>query len=611
MSFSPHLTSNRWLTPKFPREAYDYTAQGVDGEFTLRRNREVFDWVDIVPRGVVDVSTIQTATEVLGTKLQYPIMVAPSAGQGQLHPQGEVAMYQGSTAAAATPMIVSTNASYPMDKISSAAQGTLWFQLYPREQPEASRELIETAQNNGAKALVITVDSAVFVLRAASCTVEPCPAPVRDGSSQRAGGGPPRANPYRIIDFRLWYDWSYIDMIRPFTKIPILLKGVVTAEDAKLCVEHGIDGIHVSNHGGRSLDYGPSTLEVLPEIVDAVGGKIPVIVDSGFRRGTDIFKALAIGAKAVCLGRVPRWGLGAYGGQGAQRIIEILQEELIGHDGPVRVSKPGTDKPQGRSHGFRMNPQLIGEPPGRIAPLAELVNVFEIQEMAKRRLPEPVYATVIGTNRAALERIIFRPRLMVNVSKLDLSLNLFGADLFTPILIGPVWKQDAFHPEGEIAMAKGAAASKSLMVVSSRASKPLPQIVEAAGGSPLWFQAYIEADPQTTIQQCRDAVKLGCKAVCLTVGVPYQATTPNTKLQPAASLQTTWDTIDRIKQNVTAPLVIKGVLNPDEAANAINKGAQAIVRLQSRRPFHAGLRRSNRDASLHRQGCGKAGPRPH
>lgn len=224
-----------------------------------------------------------------------------------------------------------------------------------------------------------------------------------------------------------------------------------------------------------------------------------------------------------------------------------------------------------------MNPQLIGEPAGRIAPLNELVNVFEVQEMAKRRLPAPVYTTISGTDRTAIERIIFRPRLMVDVSKLDLSLNLFGSDLFAPILVGPVWKQDAFHPEGEIAMAKGAAASKSLMIVSSRSSKPLPQILEAAAGAPLWFQAYIEADPQATMQQCRDAVKLGCKAVCLTVGVPYQATTPGTKLQPAASLQLTWDTIDRIKQSVAAPLILKGILNPEEAAIAVSKGAQAIV----------------------------------
>ena len=124
-------------------------------------------------------------------------------------------------------------------------------------------------------------------------------------------------NPYRLRDNRLWYSWKYFDQIRPMVKVPLLAKGVNTAEDAKLCLEHGIDGIYVSNHGGRSLDYGASTLEVLPEIVDAVGGKAPILFDSGVRRGTDVLKALALGANAVCLGRVPRWGLGAYGARTA------------------------------------------------------------------------------------------------------------------------------------------------------------------------------------------------------------------------------------------------------------------------------------------------------
>lgn len=221
--------------------------------------------------------------------------------------------------------------------------------------------------------------------------------------------------------------------------------------------------------------------------------------------------------------------------------------------------------------------QLAGEPAGRIAPLNELVNVFEVQEMARRKLSESVYTTIAGTDRAALERILFRPRLMVNVAKLDLSLELFGTPLFAPILIGPVWKQDAFHPDAEIAMAKGAAASKSLMVVSSRSSKPLPEIIQAAGEAPLWFQAYPEADPEATIRACRDAVKLGCKAVCLTLGVPYQTTTAGSRLQAAASLKTTWEMIDRVKQSVTAPLVLKGILSPQEAAMAVGKGVQGLV----------------------------------
>ena len=258
-------------------------------------------------------SSIRTATEVLGTKLAFPIMIAPSAGQAQLHPQGELAMRQGSTAASETPMIVSNNASFPMDKIAGAAKGPLWFQLYPRQQVEASREIVEGAQAAGARAIVITVDqqSSYYERQLHNRRLA-----ASSAAARRASSGPPARNPYRIVDTRLWYDWTFIDQIRPFVKVPMLIKGIVTPDDAKLCVEHGLDGVVVSNHGGRSLDYGPATLEVLPEIVDIVAGRIPVVVDSGFRRGSDVFKALAIGAKAVCLGRVPRWGLGAYGMQG-------------------------------------------------------------------------------------------------------------------------------------------------------------------------------------------------------------------------------------------------------------------------------------------------------
>jgi isopentenyl diphosphate isomerase/L-lactate dehydrogenase-like FMN-dependent dehydrogenase len=189
---------------------------------------------------------------------------------------------------------------------------------------KVSRDRVERAQAAGARAIAVTVDQqALFYERQA-----------HNRYLSMARAAPPSApaakppNPYRVSDSRLWYDWTFIEQIRPFIKVPVLIKGILTPEDAKQCVEHGMDGIVVSNHGGRSLDYGPSTLEVLPEIVEAVRGRIPVIIDSGFRRGSDVFKALALGAKAVCVGRVPRWGLAAYGAEGVQRVLEILQNEL-------------------------------------------------------------------------------------------------------------------------------------------------------------------------------------------------------------------------------------------------------------------------------------------
>jgi 4-hydroxymandelate oxidase len=313
-----------------PRAAYQYTALGCEGEFTLRRNREVFNWVELLPGKPVDAGSVQTATELLGAKLAFPIIVAPTATQSQLHPDGEMAMYQGATRASNTPMAISFNSSFPVDKIAAAAKGPLWFQLYPRETTEENQDAVERAQQAGCSALIITVDCPVGELHERT---------LHGRNLNYATPGPPRvrraqtANPNlkygALTRQRPWMDWKLLDSFRPSIKVPIIGKGILTAADAKECVEHGWHGIIVSNHGGRSNDYVPSTLEVLAEIVDAVQGRVPVIVDSGFRRGSDVLKALALGAKAVCLGRSPRYGLAAYGPAGAQRVLEIVQNELV------------------------------------------------------------------------------------------------------------------------------------------------------------------------------------------------------------------------------------------------------------------------------------------
>ncbi len=309
---------------KIPRAAYDYMSYGSDGEFTLRRNRQAFDWVELVQKRIGDVASVQTATEILGTKMAFPLMVSPTAGHEQFHPGGEAATHQGAAAASNTPMIVSNNASQPIAKIAAAAASPVWFQLYPRQAVDDNRQLLEAAQAAGCRAVVVTIDQQTAVyersLHDRNLSGRPARrAPDRTGSS----------NPYRILEYRLWYQWKFFDQIRPFVRVPLLAKGVLTAEDAKLCVEHGLDGVYVSNHGGRSLDYNPSTLEVLPEIVDAVRGRVPVLLDSGIRRGADILKALALGASAVCVGRAALWGLGSFGAPGVQRVLEILQAELV------------------------------------------------------------------------------------------------------------------------------------------------------------------------------------------------------------------------------------------------------------------------------------------
>jgi 4-hydroxymandelate oxidase len=312
---------------RITRTAYDYTAYGVDGEFTLRRNRQAFDWVQLIPKRVAVVDTPQTATELFGTKMAYPIMVSPSAAHSELHAEAEPGTHKGANAASATPYIVSNNSSTTYEKIAAAAPSPMWVQLYPKQQLEANQTYLESAQAAGAKAIVVTVDQQTSSYERSQHDRN---LGGRGGAGRGAGAGFLRGgNAYRVPDNRLWYEWKFFEDIRPFCKVPVLVKGIVTAEDAKLAVEHGVQGIYISNHGGRSLDYEPSTLEVLPEIVDAVGSRVPVIIDGGIRRGTDVLKALALGASAVCLGRVPRWGLAAYGSLGVQRILEIMQAEFL------------------------------------------------------------------------------------------------------------------------------------------------------------------------------------------------------------------------------------------------------------------------------------------
>ena len=311
-----------------PLRRYDYMAHGTDSEFTLRRNREAFDWVELIERPGASPDSVDTSTEVLGLRMDFPIMVAPSARQGDLHPSAEGGMYEGATAAG-TPMIVADPASLPIEEIAASADGPRWSQLYGTQVPARNQQRIEQFEAAGAQAIVVTIDQQATRFE-------------RDLHDRHLGGNPPpptsaaptRATPtegaarYRISDRRLWYSWDYPDQIRPFIKGPMLLKGILTAADARTCVERGYDGIIVSNHGGRSMDYEPSTLEVLPEIVDAVGGRIPVLIDSGFRRGSDIVKAIALGADAVCLGRAARWSLGAFGPAGVERLLGILQAEF-------------------------------------------------------------------------------------------------------------------------------------------------------------------------------------------------------------------------------------------------------------------------------------------
>jgi 4-hydroxymandelate oxidase len=333
--FEPVMFANVPLT------VYDYTAHGDGSEFTLRRNRQAFEWVDLVPGKAIDPATVDLSCEVLGLKMKYPIMIAPTATMVPLHPDGEIGMHRAATAAANMPMIVSHNTSTSIGRIAEGATGPLWWQFYPSQSLDASREILDGAVTAGCTAVVVTVDQQASYYerslqdrnlggRGAGAGGGRGGGGGGRGAATAAGGAASGPARYRLSPGRLWYTWRYLDDLRKIVKVPMLVKGILTAEDAKQCADHGMDGVIVSNHGGRSMDYGPSTLEVLPEIVAAINGRIPVLTDSGYRRGSDILKALALGANAVLLGRPTRWALAAFGTPGVERLLDMIQRELVG-----------------------------------------------------------------------------------------------------------------------------------------------------------------------------------------------------------------------------------------------------------------------------------------
>ncbi|MBL8212624.1 MAG: alpha-hydroxy-acid oxidizing protein [Bryobacterales bacterium] len=542
---------------RLARSAYDYTAYGSESEYTLRRNRHAFEWFDLAAKATIDAAQVDTSVELCGRKFAYPILIAPTAAHIQLHPNGEAGTYRGAAAASDTPFIISHNASTTVDKIAAAAKGTLWWQLYPRQDLATNQELLAAAQTAGAQAIVVTVDQQAAIyersLHDRNLTDR------RPNQRGRTRGADHR---YRIWNERLWYNWAFFDQIRPLIKVPMLAKGILTPEDAKLALDHGVEGIIVSNHGGRAMDYSPSTLEVLPEIVDAVNGRVPVLIDGGFRRGTDILKALALGAKAVCLGRVPRWGLAAYGPGGVQRVLEILQAELklaMAQAGckdtasatrSLVAARPRTPVPAA--------PTIAGEPTGRLTPLAEFACIPEFEAMAARKLEPATFALIAGSDRQAFDNYTFRPRVMVDTTKMDLAIELCGQPQFAPIVVAPLARQQRFHPDAERATIQGAAAAKTTVIVSADSSTPLDKL-PAEAKTPLWLQTNANAVKP---------IPTGFQALVITI---------NTPVIP-------WAQIDRHRKGVTIPVLLKGILTSEEARQALQHGVQGIIVSTYERP---------------------------
>jgi 4-hydroxymandelate oxidase len=314
----------------------DYYRSGSEDERTLHANRAAYDLVRLRPRALVDVSACDLSTTVLGTPVGMPILVAPTAYHCLAHPEGEVATVRG-VGEAGTLMVVSTLATRSLEEVAAAATGPLWFQLYVYRDRRISEALVRRAEAAGYRALVLTVDTPRLGQRERDVRNGfGLPAHLHmanfsdnsDESTHIQEQGLSALAVHAMAMFDAGLTWEALDWLRSITRLPILVKGLMTGEDAELAVRHGAAGIIVSNHGGRQLDGALATLEALPEVVAAAGGACEVFVDGGARRGTDVLKALALGARAVLVGRPVLWGLAVNGQAGVTHALSILRDEL-------------------------------------------------------------------------------------------------------------------------------------------------------------------------------------------------------------------------------------------------------------------------------------------
>jgi 4-hydroxymandelate oxidase len=313
-----------------PPAHFGYMASGIDDEVTLRENREAFNRLVLRPRRLVDVTNIDPGVELFGVKWETPIIIAPTGGNRAFHDDGELAVARAAKARRHL-QILSTGASTSVEDVTRERGAPIWFQLYASPSWDVAKALVKRAEAAGCPVVALTVDRVAgrnqetfFRLRRVDRRVcGDCHAP---GITRPNYQGIDLSGLKSMVSSNL--SWDFVRRLRDATRMKVVLKGILTAEDAKLSVENGVDGIIVSNHGGRGEDSGGATIDALPEVAQAVGGRIPVLVDSGFRRGTDIVKALALGANGVCIGRPYLWGLGAFGQEGVERVLELLRTEF-------------------------------------------------------------------------------------------------------------------------------------------------------------------------------------------------------------------------------------------------------------------------------------------
>lgn len=310
---------------RLPKAEYDYIAGGATDEISVVRNRRAYESWALRPRVLRDVSRLDLSTTVLGTKVNLPVLIAPCGGHKRAHPDGEIATFRAS-ATCGTVFAVSANANTSFEELAKAATGHLWLQLYPFRNREMTKEWLKRTEDAGFRAVCVTLDSQWPPKRERNIRnnyrrTRGVNYPKAGAETPRPGGGAGEGSDPAAT-------WKDLEWIKSACRLPLVAKGIMTGEDVELCAECGADAVIVSNHGGRHLDNTLATIEVLPEAVAAAKGKLEVMLDGGIRRGADVVKALALGAKAVFIGRPLFWGLAVDGEQGVVRVLDILREEI-------------------------------------------------------------------------------------------------------------------------------------------------------------------------------------------------------------------------------------------------------------------------------------------
>ena len=317
-----------------PPAHFGYLATGVDDDVTLRANREGFERIYLRPRRLVDITRTDLRTNLFGTTWDTPIGLAPVGNQKAFHAEGELPVALAAREKKAL-QILSTAANTSVEEVASALGRAPWYQLYPTSRWEVTEKLVRRVEAAGCPVLVLTIDT-----QAGRHTETQERFKRLDNRPCAACHGTRPEDFYRRKPMFAGIDveglrtanqalsWEHVRRLKKLSPMKLLIKGIETGEDAKLCVENGVDGIVVSNHGGRAEESGRGTIDCLPEVVEAAGSRVPVLMDGGIRRGTDVFKALALGAKAVFIGRPYVWGLAAFGQPGVERVLDILRTEL-------------------------------------------------------------------------------------------------------------------------------------------------------------------------------------------------------------------------------------------------------------------------------------------